>query len=156
LTMAERSHSSRPSVSSTTSPSTPSTPGSSVRGRNSIASPRRPGANENSLNEASEKALLIVLLGAGRFEKHHSRVYNRDPVHFGLPGSSLRTQVVNRRKYLERIRAEKPRNFYEICLYHGLSPPVPPLPPTETIEFAADSTMSANRHRRRESKNEGA
>jgi hypothetical protein len=112
----------------------------------------RPGANKKSLNEASEKALLEILLSALRFEKDYV-VYNSRPDLFGLASSTLRTQVRNRRTYLENVRVHKPALFQEICRYHNLSLRAP----TEAVEISeADwdssftESMSSNRNHRRQ------
>jgi hypothetical protein len=115
----------------------------------------RPGANKKSLSEAAEKALLEILLGPQRNEKEYV-VYNACPALFGLAGSTLRTQVRNRRTYLENIRVHKPTLFLKICHYHGLLL-ASTRPPTEAVEIAeADwdssvtESMSSNRNHRRQ------
>jgi hypothetical protein len=105
------------------------------------------------LNEKSEKELLKVLLSARRNQKP-SAVYNQSTALFGARGSTLRTQVVNRRKYLERIRVEQPALFFEICRYHGLTSSQPTTDVIESAETDSDASstdsMSANRYRQRE------
>ena len=129
--------------------STLATPSSS-----SSKSNRRPLSNKKTVPKATDKALIQILLGPLRHIERHYQIYDKDQGIFGKKNSTLRRAVIDRRRFLEKARIERPEEFHTLCIEHDLQPP----PPPTAVEYLAselDSSRMSNRYREKGKQKEG-
>jgi hypothetical protein len=118
--------------------STPSSPlASPASPAASLASPRRTLSNSRSLPDATQKALLEILVGEEReaFFARPFQVYDRNPFLFGEKGSAFREKVHKRVKYLEESRKGKKQLFAVKCVELGVELPLAFFASPPAIEF---------------------